>query len=702
MFAFLRPTPNPAPFASPAPSSFPHSHGSLSSLSPPASSTSPGSQFVDEYMHPMHASSSSATSSSSSAFAPRFSVLHRRSRAEAEQSSDDESGDSDGVDSRLRDDDSDDDSLPPSHAAFHHHLHSKRVKLNTLLPLSFDSSPVSPTLGTIPPSSRATVTSPSSSSWAPNKPTRSRSLGDTPHCPPSSSSDSPPLLSLPVPSLCSPSKRSSPVIVPPAPGPRSILPFSPRSHAQFLVPPTVNHSPRAALPLNLDGASSPLETLFTRLTMHDDRAAAVAAFDRPGKGSRGYTSRSSKKPEHRRSLSISISPATSARSSGDSSPARPTNDADAESKSPQPAASSWLVRVDSVGDMNDGTGGGGAAASSVPSVLTGSPMLHFFEALQMDSNDWCTLALAWKWNCSTGGIIYRHEFIAGMRSMGCTTIEQLQEKVRELRAQLEREPALFKAFFSFVFSFVRNTQESNRKTIGLDTARRLLQSLLAPRYPQHIEPFARYLEGMSDGRRMTYDQWMSVLDWCESMDDGFTRYEEEGSWPVLIDEFVDWMRAHEPQRMRHYEHRLRARGNNVRPMVDRLTRMEVKDSSEEQPSSPPLSTHRSSLSVRVPRPSSIDALSLDSDDHRTSWSRGSDGLSRSLPSLPSLEVRLMSSPGPERRVAAMEQKAAANGPLTVPFGGVGIRETSQQSGVGGPVFSSTSWARDGHADDMMD
>ena len=661
-FGYSAPAAGLAPsFASPSP----YSHSSLS-LTP--STTPPRRSFVDTDMSslPPHPPSTH----------PRLSILHRRSRAEAEA----ESSDSDSSRSPhpLHDVDSDDD-LPPPHP-----LHSKRVKLNTLLPLSFDSASPSPPLASYPPPHH-TLTPPSA--WAPSKPSRSRSLGDSAHSPHSVDS-SPPTLSLPSSPPSLPTHPPSIILPPPASRPRSILPFSPRSHSQFLVPPTVNHSPRASLPFNLDGATSPLESLFTRLTMQEPTPHPPPSFDRRNVSTpRGYKS---KKGEHRRSLSISISPASPSRGSLD---ATPPSLREGEGGSPQPP--SWMVRVDSVGEMADAMARDGGAAAPTPTVLTGQSMLHFFSQLRLHENDWTTLALAWKWNCSKGGAIYRHEFVAGMKAMGCSTLEQLQEKVTQLRSQLEADPTLFSTFFRFVFQFVRTTQESNRKTIALDTARRLLHSLLASHYPHHIEPFTRYLEGLGEGRpgmRMTYDQWMSVLDWCEQMDAECLRYEEEGSWPVLLDDFVDWLRTHEPQRMAAYEDRERRRATSApRPMVERMTRMHMEMKEEEgRPS--PVSTHRaSSLSVRVPRPLSIEAQSLDSDDHRGGWSRTTDGLSRSLPSLPSLEARVVSSPVPMKR-GEREWQGEYEGPLTLP-------SLAQVRGEeGGAVFSRDSWSRFGPPD----
>ena len=265
------------------PSPFPTSH------SPPSSLTPPRRHLMDDDLHP--------TPPRHPPPPPRLSILHRRSRAEA-------SSDSDSSPSPhpLHDIDSDDD-LPPPHTPHLSHLPPKRVRLNTLLPLSFSTSPTSP-----PQPSPAFHSSPQSPPhWgAPLRPTRSRSLGSSPTL--SSPPTSPPQPSsppLPPFAPTSPTKRPPPPITlpphhpphphshpthhPPPPSssrPRSILPFSPRSsHPHFLLPPKVNHSPRASLPfLDAASSSSPLESLFTKLTMQDAAAAGVGGGGGGGEG----------------------------------------------------------------------------------------------------------------------------------------------------------------------------------------------------------------------------------------------------------------------------------------------------------------------------------------------------------------------------------------------------------------------------------
>ena len=681
-------------------------------------------------------------------FAARHSVLRRRSRAEKDDSSDDDDDEQDGA--AAADEDSDDEGddggasssygRSPRFTAQHPHPQFKRVKLTSLLPLSFDTSPASPPLAAFPPplATSASLGPAASGPW-PARPTRSRSLGDcgtgrrssasldsSPPCSPTLlAAASPASVSSTSPSFAStfPSSaaRRSPLkIIPPSSiaRVRSVLPFSPRSHAhsQYLLPPTVNHSPRAALPLPADASSHPLENLFTRLTMQEPPWQGKEG--REGKGERGFThavrqEEKTGRGEHRRSLSVVFSPAAAAAVGGPETASR----AKEEVKSPLPSAppSSWLVRVDSVDDMHDAMAFSASAAvdsapssapgssdsvsttsgSSPPSVLTGNQMIHFYHQLRLHESDWTTLALAWRWRCGTGGLITRDEFVRGMQSMGCLTLEQLEAQVRRLRAELEQEDnsALYKEFFHFVFNAVRSAQPSNRRTIHVSTALGLLQSLLLQRYPQHMQPFTRFLSSLAATRpttRITFDQWASLLDWCRQIDPAYLAYEEEGSWPVLMDEFIDWMRRNEPETMRKYEERRREREQDSakqraaaaagqlakqaeaagdasglsRSVVEEMSRMRVDGSSAGvahdrdetfMPDAELSPQRRSSLRVRVPRLANIDAVSLDSDDHRHhqhSQLRQLDSaklyLSRSLPSLPSLDARLSSSPLPSR------------------------------------------------------
>lgn len=67
-----------------------------------------------------------------------------------------------------------------------------------------------------------------------------------------------------------------------------------------------------------------------------------------------------------------------------------------------------------------------------------------------------------------------------------------------------------------------------------------------PRIPStHLSTFCEFLETTKDESysKITLDQWRSFLDFSlEFKDDTFEGYDEgESAWPVLIDEYVEFM-----------------------------------------------------------------------------------------------------------------------------------------------------------------
>ena len=46
------------------------------------------------------------------------------------------------------------------------------------------------------------------------------------------------------------------------------------------------------------------------------------------------------------------------------------------------------------------------------------------------------------------------------------------------------------------------------------------------------------------GKSISKDTWSLFLDFIDSCDDEFKEYDEDGAWPVVIDSFVEYARAH--------------------------------------------------------------------------------------------------------------------------------------------------------------
>jgi hypothetical protein len=66
--------------------------------------------------------------------------------------------------------------------------------------------------------------------------------------------------------------------------------------------------------------------------------------------------------------------------------------------------------------------------------------------------------------------------------------------------------------------------------------------ILKGRIPEdRLETFGTFVETQQSYTRITLDQWTSFLDFCFAVPD-LSQYDESSSaWPVLIDEYVEYM-----------------------------------------------------------------------------------------------------------------------------------------------------------------
>ena len=55
----------------------------------------------------------------------------------------------------------------------------------------------------------------------------------------------------------------------------------------------------------------------------------------------------------------------------------------------------------------------------------------------------------------------------------------------------------------------------------------------------HLEYFLEFL-GQCSHPRITLDQWESFLLFNQNINLDLSNLEEDGAWPLLLDEYVDW------------------------------------------------------------------------------------------------------------------------------------------------------------------
>ncbi|KAB1281912.1 DCN1-like protein 4 [Camelus dromedarius] len=105
---------------------------------------------------------------------------------------------------------------------------------------------------------------------------------------------------------------------------------------------------------------------------------------------------------------------------------------------------------------------------------------------------------------------------------------------------------------SSLFLFVK--QEKDQRSLDINTAKCMLGLLLGKIWPL-FPVFHQFLEDPGESeinssyfslhqqskyKVINKDQWCNVLEFSRTINLDLSNYDEDGAWPVLLDEFVEW------------------------------------------------------------------------------------------------------------------------------------------------------------------
>uniref|UniRef100_A0A3B3CAX3 DCN1-like protein n=1 Tax=Oryzias melastigma TaxID=30732 RepID=A0A3B3CAX3_ORYME len=121
-------------------------------------------------------------------------------------------------------------------------------------------------------------------------------------------------------------------------------------------------------------------------------------------------------------------------------------------------------------------------------------------------------------------------------SFSCDSTKTLIAILPKLEQEL-KEAGKFKDFYQFTFSFAKSP---GQKSLDLDMAIPYWNLVLRDRF-KFMDLWNHFLLEHHK-RSIPKDTWNLLLDFSNMIEDDMSNYDEEGAWPVLIDDFVEFAR----------------------------------------------------------------------------------------------------------------------------------------------------------------
>ncbi|XVF26500.1 hypothetical protein REPUB_Repub14bG0021700 [Reevesia pubescens] len=147
--------------------------------------------------------------------------------------------------------------------------------------------------------------------------------------------------------------------------------------------------------------------------------------------------------------------------------------------------------------------------------------------MEVDHTDVRILMLAWKMKAEKQGYF---------------TLEEWRRGLKALRADTVRRPSNFVDFYSYSFRYCLT--EEKQKSIDIESICRLLDLVLGSQFRAQVDYFIEYLKIPSDYKVINMDQWMGFFRFCNEISfPELSNYNPDLAWPLILDNFVEWMQA---------------------------------------------------------------------------------------------------------------------------------------------------------------
>eukprot|EP00754_Rhynchopus_humris_P010504 Rhum_TRINITY_DN14159_c24_g1::Rhum_TRINITY_DN14159_c24_g1_i1::g.71282::m.71282/K17822/DCUN1D1_2; DCN1-like protein 1/2 len=173
--------------------------------------------------------------------------------------------------------------------------------------------------------------------------------------------------------------------------------------------------------------------------------------------------------------------------------------------------------------------------------IQGQGLISLLDDLEVSIDDDSLLLLACNIQAAEPFKLGHTEFIKGLQSLEVDSISALKKAIVKWRRALATDRRCFKYFYWFVFDW---TREENSRVLQNDAAIESWTVLLKGKAQELNFPLDKWCEFVATRHKkaISKDAWKSLLDFMLSTKPDMSNYDEDEGWPVLMDEFVEWVK----------------------------------------------------------------------------------------------------------------------------------------------------------------
>lgn len=178
--------------------------------------------------------------------------------------------------------------------------------------------------------------------------------------------------------------------------------------------------------------------------------------------------------------------------------------------------------------------------SESTTALFDDNLQKFFEDVGVNMEGYMPLAVSWKLGAKRLGEITKEEFVTGWSNFRCKDVSSMKKQVETIKRALEesarpqRDHTEYTAFYKYVFQLAKEDGEG--KKLDTELAVEMWGLVLPPVFPL-LPKWLSFLEKKAV-TSISRDLWKMLLEFAFQIQGGLDSFQDDGSWPNLIDDFV--------------------------------------------------------------------------------------------------------------------------------------------------------------------